>query len=60
VKRNKEFVEPRPFRSRADDALEHSLEAKYRRIAIPDLAEIMQQQQQAGHTATTEDDKQLH
>ena len=61
MKRNKEFVELRPFRSRADEALEQTLEAKYRRIAIPDLAEIMQQQQQAGHTATTsDDDKQLH
>ncbi len=61
MKRNKEFVELRPFRSRADDALEHSLEAKYRRIAIPELAEIVQQQQQASDPSTArEDDKQLH
>ena len=60
MKSNKEFVELRPFRSRADDALEHSLEAKYRQIAIPELAEIVQQQQQAGHTSTNDDDKQLH
>ena len=51
-----DFIEPRSFRSRADDALEHSLEAKYRRIAIPELAEIVQQQQQ-GSAGT--DDKQL-
>ena len=61
MKRNKEFVEPRSFRSRADDALEHSLEAKYRRIAIPELAEIFQPQQQASDPSTTTgDDKQLH
>lgn len=61
MKRNKQFVELRPFRSRADDALEHSLEAKYRQIGIPELAEIVQQQQQAGTSATTaDDDKQLH
>jgi hypothetical protein len=60
VKHNQEFVEPRPFRSRADDALEHSLEAKYRRIAIPELVEIVQPQQQAGDpSATSDDDKQL-
>ena len=60
MKRNQEFVEPRSFRSRADDALELSLEAKYHRIAIPELVEIVQQQQQAGDTPTTADDaKQL-
>lgn len=56
MKRNHEFVEPRPFRSRADEALEHSLEAKYRRIAIPELVEIVQQQQAS---TPTDDDKQL-
>ena len=61
MKRNKEFVELRPFRSRADQALEHSLEAKYRRIAIPELADLVQQQQQASDPSTpTGDDKQLH
>lgn len=60
MKRNKPFVELRPFRSRADDELEHSLEAKYRRIAIPELADIVQQQHQAGDLSTaTDDDKQL-
>jgi hypothetical protein len=60
VKRNKEFVELRPFRSRADEELEHSLEAKYRRIAIPELAEIVQQQFQAnGPSTETDDGKQL-
>ncbi len=59
MKRNPKFVELRPFRSRADEELEHSLEAKYRRIAIPELAEIVQQQ--AGDPSTaTDDDKQLH
>lgn len=61
MKRNKTFVELRPFRSRADDALEHSLEVKYRQIAIPELAEIVQQQHQAsGPSTITDDDKQLH
>lgn len=61
MKRNKQFVELRPFRSRADEALEQTLQAKYRRIAIPELAEIFQQQQQAGQpSASTDDDKQLH
>jgi hypothetical protein len=59
VKRNPNFVEIRPFRSRADEELEHSLEAKYRRIAIPELAEIVQQQ--AGNPPTvTDEDEQLH
>jgi hypothetical protein len=59
VKRNPNFVELRPFRSRADEELEHSLEAKYRRIAIPELAEIVQQQ--AGNPPTaTDKDEQLH
>lgn len=61
MKRNKQFVELRPFRSRADEALEQTLQAKYRRIAIPELAEIFQQQQQAAQpSVTTDDDKQLH
>ena len=59
MKRNQEFIEPRSFRSRADDALEHSLEAKYRRIAIPELVEIVQQQQAGDLSATSEDAKQL-
>jgi hypothetical protein len=61
VKRNQEFVEPRPFRSQADNALERSLEDMYRQIAIPELAEIVQMQQQAGPPSTTadDDDKQL-
>ena len=59
MKRNPNFVEIRPFRSRADEELEHSLEAKYRRIAIPELAEIVQQQ--AGNPPTvTDEDEQLH
>ena len=60
MKRNPNFVELRPFRSRADEELEHSLEAKYGRIAIPELAEIVQQQQASNPSATTDDDKQLH
>lgn len=60
MKRNSNFVELRPFRSRADEELEHSLEAKYRRIAIPELAEIVQQQQASGPSTATDDDKQLH
>ena len=59
MKRNKEFVELRPFRSRADEALEQTLQAKYRRIAIPELAEIVQQQQQGSGPSTPDDDKQL-
>ena len=59
MKRNQEFVEPRSFRSRADNALEHSLEEKYRRIAIPELVEIVQQQQAGDPATTADDDKQL-
>ena len=60
--RDKQFVELRPFRSRADDELEHSLEAKYRRIAIPELADIVQQRQQTASdpSVRSDEDKQLH
>lgn len=62
MKRNKEFVELRPFRSRADQALEHSLEAKYRRIAIPELVDLVQQRQQTASdpSVRADEDKQLH
>jgi hypothetical protein len=62
VKRTKQYVELRPFRSRADEALEQTLEAQYRRIAIPELADLVQQRQQtAGNPSVRADeDKQLH
>ena len=61
MKRNQNPAEPRPFRSRAQQALELTLEAKYRRIAIPELAALVQQQQVAGTPPVPADeDKQLH
>ncbi len=62
MKRHQSFIEPRPFRSEAERLREQTLEAKYRRIAIPELADLMQQQQQASGTPSTrkDDDAQLH
>jgi hypothetical protein len=56
VTRHQQPIDKRPFRSKADQAREETLEAKYREVAIPDVVAALQQQ--AGDHPV--DDGQMH